>query len=158
MFPVLGFCCLWCPWKSWSKKVVVWPTCPVPYQSSLHDGLDVRVIRLWGNHWPCGQASSVSHCTFNCKLLFLNGARLGWLLTSKDIWDIWLISTDILSRKWTLLEKETMDMIEEDNDLIFGLEDGMIRTTKDEDIMDNNSFVSTTDSSSKCHSSLLFNY
>ena len=153
MFPVLGFCCLGCPWKSWSKKIVVWPTCP--YQSSLHDGLDVRVIRLWGNHWPCGQASSVSHCTFNCKLLFLNGARLGWLLTSKDIWDIWLISRDILSRKWTLLEKKTMDMIKKDNDLIFGLEDGMIRTTKD--IMDNNSFVSTTDSSSKCHSSLLFN-
>ena len=48
-----------------------------------------------------------------------------------------------------------MDMMEKDNDLIFGLEDGMIRTTKD--IMDNNSFVSTIDSSSKCHSSLLFN-
>ena len=50
-----------------------------------------------------------------------------------------------------------MDMIEEDNDLIFGLEDGMIRTTKEEGIMDNNSFVSITENSSECHSSLLFN-
>ena len=50
-----------------------------------------------------------------------------------------------------------MDMMEKDNDLIFGLEDGMIRTTKDEDIMDNNSFVPITENSSKCHSSLLYN-
>ena len=50
-----------------------------------------------------------------------------------------------------------MDVIEEENGLIFGLEDGIIRTTKDEDIMDNNSFVPITENSSECHSSLLFN-
>ena len=50
-----------------------------------------------------------------------------------------------------------MDMIEGENDQIFGLEEGIIRTTKEEDIMDNNSFVSITENSSKCHSSLLFN-
>ena len=56
-----------------------------------------------------------------------------------------------------MLEKETMDMIQKKNDLIFGLEDGMIRTTKEEDLMDNNSFVSITESSSESHSSLLYN-
>ena len=50
-----------------------------------------------------------------------------------------------------------MDMIQKKNDLIFGLEDGMIRTTKEEDLMDNNSFVLITESSSESHSSLLFN-
>ena len=50
-----------------------------------------------------------------------------------------------------------MDMIQKKNGLIFGLEEGMIRKTKEEDIMDDNYFVSITDSSSECHSSLLFN-
>ena len=50
-----------------------------------------------------------------------------------------------------------MDMIQKKNGLIFGIEEGMIRTTKDENIMDNNSFVSITESSSESHSSLLCN-
>ena len=50
-----------------------------------------------------------------------------------------------------------MDSMEKENGLIFGLEDGMIRTTKEEDLMDNNSFVSITESSSESHSSLLYN-
>ena len=50
-----------------------------------------------------------------------------------------------------------MDMMQKKNDLIFGLEDGMIRTTKEEDLMYNNSFVSITESSSESHSSLLYN-
>ena len=56
-----------------------------------------------------------------------------------------------------MLEKETMDMILKKNGLIFGLEEGMIRKTKEEDIMDDNYFVSITDSSSECRSSLLSN-
>ena len=50
-----------------------------------------------------------------------------------------------------------MDMIQKKNGLIFGLEEGMIRKTKEEDIMDDNYFVSITDSSSECRSSLLSN-
>ena len=50
-----------------------------------------------------------------------------------------------------------MDMIQKKNVLIFGLEEGMIRKTKEEDIMDDNYFVSITDSSSECRSSLLSN-
>ena len=45
-----------------------------------------------------------------------------------------------------------MDMIQKKNVLLFGLEEGMIRTTKEGDIMDDNYFVSITDSSSECRS------
>ena len=48
-----------------------------------------------------------------------------------------------------MLEKETMDMIQKKNVLIFGVEE--------EDIMDDNYFVSITDSSSECRFSLLSN-